>query len=40
MSGVLPGFALDPTLLWQDELPGGDELAALVQQMMAAESSD
>ncbi len=33
-SGVLPGFVLDPTLLWQDDLPEGDALIALVQQML------
>jgi hypothetical protein len=33
-SGVLPGFALDPELLWQDEHPAGPDLAALVEQML------
>jgi Uma2 family endonuclease len=32
-SGVLPGFALDPALLWQDEHPAGPEMVALVEQM-------
>ncbi|MAS36705.1 MAG: hypothetical protein CL610_22060 [Anaerolineaceae bacterium] len=33
-SGVLAGFALDPTLLWQEKLPAGPALVELVQQMM------
>jgi Uma2 family endonuclease len=33
-SGLLPGFALDPTVLWQDDLPEGADLVALVQQMV------
>lgn len=33
-SGVLPGFAFDPELLWQDEHPAGPDLAALVEQML------
>lgn len=32
-SGVLPGFALDPAILWQDEHPAGPEMVALVEQM-------
>jgi len=34
LSTVLPGFALDPTLLWQEEPPTGAELIALVQEMV------
>jgi Uma2 family endonuclease len=33
-SAALPGFALDPTLFWQDTLPNGVEALALVQQMI------
>lgn len=32
-SGLLPGFTLDPRLLWQDELPGGMDLLNLVGGM-------
>jgi Uma2 family endonuclease len=32
-SSVLPGFALDPTILWRDEHPAGPEMVALVEQM-------
>jgi Uma2 family endonuclease len=32
-SGVLPGFALDPAILWQDEYPAGPDMVALVEQM-------
>lgn len=32
-SGVLPGFALDPAILWQDEHPAGPDMVALVEQM-------
>lgn len=32
-SGVLPGFALPPALLWADLLPEGDALIALVNGM-------
>jgi Uma2 family endonuclease len=39
-SGILPGFALDPTLLWQDELPAGDALAELARQMMVTEKNE
>ncbi|MFN8373227.1 MAG: Uma2 family endonuclease [Anaerolineae bacterium] len=34
ISGLLPGFALDPTLLWGEELPKGAALIALVQGMV------
>jgi Uma2 family endonuclease len=37
-SAVLPGFMLDPVLLWRNEPPTGEELVALVQQMLAAPS--
>lgn len=33
VSTLLPGFALDPHVLWQDELPGGMELIKLVGAM-------
>ena len=33
-STLLPGFALNPALLWQDELPAGPELIALVEAML------
>lgn len=33
LSEVLPGFALDPSLFWRDELPTGAELVQLVQQL-------
>lgn len=33
-SPLLPGFALDPALLWRDPLPKGTELIALVQGMV------
>jgi Uma2 family endonuclease len=32
-STVLPGFALDPALLWRAEPPGAEELIALVRAM-------
>lgn len=35
-SGLLPGFALDPVLLWQTEPPAGAELIDLVQRMVTA----
>ena len=38
MSVVLPGFTLDPTLLWRDTPPTGQELMDLVQQMLASPS--
>ena len=33
-SSVLPGFALDPVLFWQDEYPAGPDMAVLVQSML------
>ena len=33
-SGVLPGFALDPALLWREQPPAGEELIELVRGMM------
>jgi Uma2 family endonuclease len=33
-SGLLPGFAIDPTIFWREELPKGAELIALVQGMI------
>lgn len=33
-SAVLPGFALDPALLWRDAPPTGDEVMHLVQDML------
>jgi len=33
ISHLLPGFALDPDLLWREELPSGMELIQLVQGM-------
>jgi Uma2 family endonuclease len=35
VSRVLPGFALDPSILWQDHLPDGMELFTLAQAMTA-----
>lgn len=32
-SRVLPGFALDPALLWADEYPRGAALARLIDAM-------
>ncbi len=32
-SALLPGFALDPALLWRESLPQGEELLALVSGM-------
>lgn len=32
-SAVLPGFALDPALLWQENLPGAAAVPALVERM-------
>lgn len=32
-SALLPGFALDPSLLWRESLPQGEELLALVSDM-------
>jgi Uma2 family endonuclease len=37
-SGILPGFTLDPALLWRDDRPGGADLVALVQGMMATQA--
>jgi Uma2 family endonuclease len=34
-SKILPGFALHPVILWQDELPAGADLLALVEKMIA-----
>lgn len=34
VSRVLPGFALHPSLLWQEELPAGEELINLVREMV------
>ena len=34
ISTLLPGFALDPQILWQDELPGGKTIFAMVQDML------
>jgi Uma2 family endonuclease len=34
VSGLLPGFALDPNIMWSKELPQGAELIALVQGMV------
>lgn len=34
VSSLLPGFALDPNVLWREELPKGAELIALVQGMI------
>jgi Uma2 family endonuclease len=33
ISTLLPGFALDPNVLWRENLPNGNDLIALVQQM-------
>ncbi len=33
ISRLLPHFALDPSLLWREELPSGEALLALVQSM-------
>jgi Uma2 family endonuclease len=33
-SGLLPNFAIDPTIFWREELPKGAELIALVQGML------
>lgn len=33
-SKILPGFVIDPTLLWRSQLPAGAELKALVQSML------
>jgi len=34
ISSLLPGFALDPKILWQDELPGGKTIYMMVQEML------
>ncbi|NWF68239.1 MAG: hypothetical protein HXY40_04070 [Chloroflexi bacterium] len=34
VSGLLPDFALDPEILWRENLPQGAELIALVQAMV------
>jgi len=34
VSPLLPDFALDSEILWQDELPTGPELMALVNAMV------
>jgi len=39
-SGILPGFALDPTLLWRDDRPGGEDLVELVRQMIDTPADD
>ena len=36
-SVVLPGFTLDPALLWREEPPTGEELAELIQQMLTTQ---
>lgn len=33
VSVILPGFALDPAILWQENLPGMKAIPALVEQM-------
>jgi Uma2 family endonuclease len=33
VSYLLPGFVLDPALLWREEMPTGPELIELVQGM-------
>jgi Uma2 family endonuclease len=33
-STLLPDFALDPTILWRDELPGGKTIYEMVQNMI------
>lgn len=38
-SALLPGFALDPRLLWQEPLPQGGELLALISDMTGVEIS-
>jgi Uma2 family endonuclease len=35
VSTLLPGFALDPKILWQEELPGGKAIYTMVQDMLA-----
>lgn len=35
VSRLLPGFVLDPALLWREQLPDGHELINLVQEMTA-----
>lgn len=35
VSFVLPGFVLDPVLLWQDPPPNGEALIALLHEMIA-----
>jgi len=35
VSALLPGFALDPNVFWQDTLPKGPALIQLVQQFIA-----
>lgn len=32
-SALLPGFALDPAILWRDQLPDGEALIALAREM-------
>jgi hypothetical protein len=32
-SAILPGFALDPGILWRERLPRGAEVFALVEAM-------
>lgn len=38
VSPLLPGFALNPALLWADELPSGMAVVALAQAMTAGKS--
>jgi Uma2 family endonuclease len=35
VSTLLPGFALDPAILWREDMPGGADLLALVEAMKA-----
>ncbi len=38
VSNLLPGFALDPALLWQRELPNEDAILDLVAEMVTADT--
>jgi Uma2 family endonuclease len=37
VSGLLPGFALDPNIFWRETMPKGAELIALVQEMVTVD---
>jgi Uma2 family endonuclease len=38
VSSILPGFALDPAILWRDELPQGPAIVELVDTMLESKT--